>query len=130
MTDHHWTQIDAYHDHENSGRAGTQRMRVLLYLTQCGARGATDNEGIDATGMPPRQYTTRRKELVDSRVVENTGDHRDGPTGNPNIVWRFNPNAQAVPNPRLARIRELEAEVSRLREYVRDLEKRCGIITW
>jgi hypothetical protein len=62
-------------------RADTLRRAVLDYLRSRGADGATDEEISDALGM------NRRIELMQVRLVKNSGRTRLSRAGRPASVW-------------------------------------------
>lgn len=68
-------------------KSGNDRRRVLDFLHDCGARGATDEEIATALGM--RHYTAapRRNELAKAGWVAESGRRRPTTTGTPATVW-------------------------------------------
>ena len=53
-------------------KTGTKRRIVFDFIQRCGSYGATDNEGIEATGQV-QGYRARRGELIDDGFVEKAG---------------------------------------------------------
>lgn len=66
------------------------RDRVLVYnaLVAAGAHGLTDEEGIEATGIPASTYRPRRIDLVAENVVVDSGTTRKVRSGREATVWR------------------------------------------
>lgn len=87
---------------DNYVRSGSQRARVLAVLVERGDRGATDFELWDAcrdgAGAPkyPHVAGTRRKELCDRGLVEETEDRRPTDTGSLATVWRITDLGRAM----------------------------------
>ena len=71
---------------EGSPRAHA-RATVLMYIQACGTRGATDEAGIAATGLPDSTYRPRRVELVERNVVCDSGQTRLTRAGRSAVVW-------------------------------------------
>lgn len=65
--------------------AATLRGRVLAFLRASG--GATDERGIDSTGISPSTYRPRRIELVDAGLVRDSGRTRTTRSGRQAVVW-------------------------------------------
>ena len=69
-----------------SGKAKRQIEVVYEYLA--GRKdGATDMEVSEGTGLPIRQVTARRRELVLQGKVRSSAGRRQGAKGYKNIVW-------------------------------------------
>lgn len=64
----------------------TLRRKVLDAIRAHG--GLTDEQGIELTGMSPSTYRPRRIELVESRLVEDSGLTRKTKSGRWAAVWR------------------------------------------
>lgn len=69
------------------GEAANLRAKVLAYIQGCGIDGATDEEGIDATGLPASTYRPRRVELVQAGLVMDSGRERPTRSGRKATVW-------------------------------------------
>lgn len=65
--------------------AASLRGKVLSYLRICG--GATDEEGIEATGIPPSTYRPRRVELWRGGHIVDSGVTRPTRSGRQAVVW-------------------------------------------
>jgi hypothetical protein len=63
-------------------RTGTQRRRVLDYITQCDDHGATDLEMQHALSLAGNSQRPRRIELVGAGLIVDSGRRRRG-----HIVW-------------------------------------------
>lgn len=61
------------------------RGKVLAFLREHG--GATDEEGIEATGISPSTYRPRRIELVRSGAVADSGTTRRTAAGRNAVIW-------------------------------------------
>lgn len=68
-------------------RAGMQQERVLQYLKDRGAQGATDEEIAIALSMNPNTERPRRIELVEKGLVIDTKDQRVTSSGRKATVW-------------------------------------------
>lgn len=68
-------------------RAATLRRLVLDYLRGRGPAGATDEEGIDATGLPSSTYRPRRIELWRAGFVADSGTTRLTRAQRRAVVW-------------------------------------------
>lgn len=69
-------------------RAGTLRGRVLDYIRECGATGATDEQIQIALGMNPSTQRPRRIELVRGSHIYDSGMTRPTLSGHAATVWR------------------------------------------
>lgn len=65
--------------------AETLRGKVLAYLRETG--GATDEQGIEATGMGGSTWRPRRVELVVRGLVRDSGKTRLTRSGRKAVVW-------------------------------------------
>ena len=63
------------------------RTRVYAFIRERGARGATDYETQQATGIGPQTQTPARLELERGGIVQDSGKTRKTPSGRPAIVW-------------------------------------------
>lgn len=66
---------------------GTQRRRVLDYITNCGGYGATDENVQDGLNMNPSTQRPRRVELVEGGFIVDSGDKRKTRSGREAVVW-------------------------------------------
>lgn len=65
-----------------------RRRQVLDFLEERGWRGATDDEGWRALGVPtPNSYAPARTRLKEEGLVVWRGDRRETEAGNPAKVW-------------------------------------------
>lgn len=71
----------------------TQRERVRALIESRGASGATDQEGAELLGMAPDSYRPSRIQLVQLRLVSDSGRRRTTRAGRPAAVWITTPNA-------------------------------------
>ena len=71
---------------EVAPRTGTQRWRVLQFVTACGDDGATDDEIQDALAMSGNTERPRRLELVEGGWIIDSGTRRRH-QGRDRIVW-------------------------------------------
>jgi hypothetical protein len=69
----------------------TLRARVLRYLRECGAVGATDEEMQSDLHMNPSTQRPRRGELVDMGAVRDSGRTRLTRSGRKATVWEALP---------------------------------------
>lgn len=83
-------------------RSGTKRARVLYEIATAPA-GCTDDEIITRTGFLHQSVGPRRLELEQGGWVEDSGERRKTRMGNPAIVWKLTPTAQARFDPALHR---------------------------
>lgn len=60
---------------------------VLDYIASCGESGATDEEGMTATGLRQQSYTPRRIDLRNAGFTVDSGQRRHTSSGSPAIVW-------------------------------------------
>jgi hypothetical protein len=70
-----------------AGNAWIPRDRILAFIAEQGAHGATDDEGETALGIKPQTYTPRRGELVALGLVVDNGRRRPTSSGRPAAVW-------------------------------------------
>lgn len=70
-----------------AGHARTLRARVLAFIMQQGAHGATDDEAEAVLGIKPQTYTPRRGELVALELVVDSGRRRPTSSGRSAVVW-------------------------------------------
>jgi hypothetical protein len=70
-----------------AGHAKHLRSRVLAFIVEQGAHGATDDEGEAVLGIKCQTYTPRRGELVKLRLVVDSGRRRNTASGRPAAVW-------------------------------------------
>lgn len=70
-----------------AGGAARLRDRVLDHIAAQGDHGATDAETQAALGMLTQTQTPRRRELVQLRLVRDSGQRRPTPSGRPAAVW-------------------------------------------
>lgn len=68
-------------------KAGTYRAKVLAWLRERGEEGATDEEGIDATGLASSTYRPRRIECWKGGLVADSGRTRRVRSGKMAVVW-------------------------------------------
>lgn len=68
-------------------RAPRVRTLVLNHIASKGREGTTDEAGEGETGIPPRTYAPRRKELVDLGLVLDSGQRRKNKSGRTATVW-------------------------------------------
>jgi hypothetical protein len=64
------------------------QQKVLDYLRECGTKGATDEEGIEVTGLCQNTYRPRRIELCDMGLVVKSWDTRPTRSGRAAVVWK------------------------------------------
>jgi hypothetical protein len=64
------------------------KLQVVVYLAIVTGGGLTDEEGIEATGLPSSTYRPRRIELVESGRVVDTGRTRPTKSGRKAVIWR------------------------------------------
>ena len=69
---------------------GQQRERVLQFIQQCGANGATDEEIQDALKMRGDSERPRRNRLVEWGRIRDSGNLRKTRSGRPATVWVAN----------------------------------------
>lgn len=67
--------------------AKTYRAMVCEVIREAGAAGMTDEEIIDATGLPPSTARPRRIELVGLGMVRDSGTTRKTRSGRKAAVW-------------------------------------------
>jgi hypothetical protein len=79
------------------GIAGALCQRVLGYIRERGAVGATDAETQEALGMLTQTETPRRRALAQSGAVVDSGQRRLTPSRRKAIVWV---TPEHAPNPR------------------------------
>jgi hypothetical protein len=70
-----------------AGNAWIPRDRILAFIAEQVAHGATDDEGETALGIKPQTYTPRRGELVGLGLVVDSGRRRPTSSGRPAAVW-------------------------------------------
>lgn len=63
------------------------RLRSLVLVAIRERDGLTDEEGTDATGLPPSTYRPRRVELVQSGLIRDSGRTRPTRSGRKAVVW-------------------------------------------
>lgn len=68
-------------------RGETANLRALVLAFLVAQRGATDEEGIDGTGLSPSTYRPRRVELVQAGKVRDSGRERPTRSGRKAVVW-------------------------------------------
>lgn len=68
--------------------SGTQRRKVLNFITEMGERGATDEEIQLALQMNPSTQRPRRVELVEGGWVEDSGERRFTRSRRSAVVWK------------------------------------------
>lgn len=68
-------------------RTGTQRWKILNFVQNMGAYGATDDEMIVGLGMLHQSVGPRRLELVEGGFLVDSGATRKTRTGQDAIVW-------------------------------------------
>lgn len=73
--------------HRIAGHAKDLRARVLAFIVEQGAHGATDDEGEAVLGIKCQTYTPRRGELVALGLVVDSGRRRKTASGRPAAVW-------------------------------------------
>lgn len=81
-------------------KAQTLRARVLALIAGAGSRGMTDYEIQQATGLRNNTQTPRRRELVQSGAIVDSGTKRKTGSGCKATVWvlpQFGPDMQAPP---------------------------------
>lgn len=63
-------------------------LQTLVFLTIRGSSsGLTDEEGIEATGIPASTYRPRRVELMEQNRVVDSGRTRRTKSGRKAVVW-------------------------------------------
>lgn len=67
--------------------AGTIRAQVYDYIRTCGSGGRTDNEIELGLKMLRQTVCARRRELVLSGHIVDSGRRRKTQTGRPSVVW-------------------------------------------
>lgn len=67
--------------------AGTERRRVWDFFESRGDYGATDEEAQEALGMNPSTERPRRVELVQRKLIEDSGRRRETRAGRKAVVW-------------------------------------------
>lgn len=67
--------------------SGTQRRKVLDYITKCGYVGATDEELQNILLMNPSTQRPRRVELVEGGWIEDSGRRRKTRSRREAVVW-------------------------------------------
>jgi hypothetical protein len=67
--------------------ANRLRAAVLEFLRTRGADGATDEDGIEGTGIGPSTFRPRRVELVELAMVKDSGTKRRTKSGRLAAVW-------------------------------------------
>jgi hypothetical protein len=67
-------------------RRGTLQTIVYLYIKSCSS-GATDEEGMEATGIVASTYRPRRVELVEAGRIVDSGRTRKTRSGREAVVW-------------------------------------------
>lgn len=72
--------------HSNLPRKLTQRDRVLLAIYES-EEGLTDAEQQEILGLGPQSQTPRRRELVLTGHIEDSGAIRLTPSGSEAVVW-------------------------------------------
>jgi|GEM_PF-1325048 len=74
-----------------------RRLQVYDHILRAGERGVEDTEGAEALGLEAgRQYSPRRKDLVDAGLVLDSGQTRKTPRGHDATVWVVNPDPDPV----------------------------------
>lgn len=68
-------------------RTGTLRRRVLDAVGAAGEHGATDDDLLASTGLPPNTLRPRRWELVSGGWVVDSGRKRPTASGQDAVVW-------------------------------------------
>lgn len=68
-------------------KAGTKRALLLQYLRSCSARGATDEEMQQCIPMSPNTQRPRRCELLEARLIKDSGMTRKTIGGHDAVVW-------------------------------------------
>ena len=68
-------------------KAGTKRALVLAFIRGRGADGATDEEIQRELPMSPNTQRPRRVELVDARLIRDSGRRRATLGGDMAVVW-------------------------------------------
>lgn len=68
-------------------RTGTDRRRVLDWIATQGARGATDEEIVEALRMPANTERPRRNELLNDGWIVDSGERRRTSTGTDAAAW-------------------------------------------
>lgn len=75
------------------------RSRVLGFILARGARGATDQEVEDYTGLRHQTASSTRRRLVLSGHVKDSGQTRLNPSGRQAVVWVAVEGPVVVPPP-------------------------------
>lgn len=68
-------------------KAGTKRAIVLAFIRGRGAEGATDEEIQTGLPLSPNTQRPRRVELVDARLIRDSGRRRPTVGGDMAVVW-------------------------------------------
>lgn len=71
--------------------AASLRGRVLAHLRDCGEKGATDEEMQAALAMNPSTQRPRRIELIESKLIRDSGSCRRTRSGRLAVVWVAEP---------------------------------------
>ena len=71
--------------------AGTLRELVLEHIASKGERGATDEEGSEATGIKEGTYRARRVGLMQAGLIHDSGALRKTRSGRLAVAWRASP---------------------------------------
>jgi hypothetical protein len=68
--------------------AGTDRLKVLMYLRDQGQRGATDEQIQDALGLAGSSERPRRVELLEAGLIWQSIETRATRSGRQATIWR------------------------------------------
>lgn len=71
-------------------RTGTQRRKVYDFIVSRGTFGATDDEMMDELSMSGNSLHPRRLELVQAKLIDDSGQRRKTKSGSDAIVWTAN----------------------------------------
>jgi len=67
--------------------SGTMRRKVFDYLSERGFKGATDEQMQHRLHLNPSSQRPRRVELVEAKLVKDSGRRRNTKSGSKAIVW-------------------------------------------
>lgn len=76
-------------------RVNELQQLVLRFMAERGDDGATDEEGIEGTGLAPNTFRPRRIELVSAGMVKDSGKTRPTKSGRAATVWVATADARA-----------------------------------
>jgi len=80
------TSVNALYLHEESGKAGSQRDRIMIVL-RFAKRPYTNREIAQCLGMEPSTVSARRNELLDQGVITRRKARKCSITGVTAYTW-------------------------------------------